>query len=472
MNVKTYTVVIATLLNSLWTYGATYKVGSSETYKNISEVVSLINHGDTIFVRNGIYINDKQVTISKDNILIIGETGRPVLRAGDIIANDQSNGKGIFVIKGNHVTIDNIAFYDAKVVDGNGAGIRQEGCDLKVLHCLFLNNENGILCGTIANCKTTIEYCEFYQNGNSGNPGYQHNIYINNIDTLIFRFNVSHNATAEGHELKSRAKFNYIAYNNISNFNTEDSRTIDLPNGGTSIILGNVIEQGKNSANNNILGYGLEGMVNPSPHRLYIVNNTFVNRRENGSHIHVTSEILDKFVVQNNIFVGGGSTINGKEDEFVSNVVIPNLLEAVPFFEGFETYNYALINGSPMIDVGTPLVDKIGNYSLTPTYEYHGIAKILVRPADGKIDVGAFEYVKVTTATEDTKLTIRLYPNPARDFVMIPGLQSDFIEIINVSQAIVYKCKVVGGNVDLRDLSVGQYMVKVGSSKVNFIKIQ
>ena len=167
MTHRKYAFVLSILICLILTdisFAATYTIGPNEVYKKISEVVQLLDHGDTIFVKSGIYINDKQITISKDNIVILGEEGRPILRAGDIIANDQSNGKGIFVIKGNHVTIDNIAFYDAKVVDNNGAGIRQEGCDLKVLRCLFLNNEMGILCGTIPNCKTTIEYCEFVQN--------------------------------------------------------------------------------------------------------------------------------------------------------------------------------------------------------------------------------------------------------------------------------------------------------------------
>jgi hypothetical protein len=468
-----YTIIInliCLLLNTV-TFAKTYIVGPNEAYKKISAVVSLINHGDTIFVRSGIYTNDKQVTISKDNILIIGETGRPILRAGDIIANDQSNGKGIFVIKGNHVTIDNIAFYDAKVVDDNGAGIRQEGCDLKVLRCLFLNNEMGILCGTIPNCKTTIEYCEFYQNGNADNPGYQHNVYINNIDTLIFRFNISHNATAEGHELKSRAKFNYIAYNSISNFTTEDSRSIDLPNGGTSIILGNIIEQGKNSANNNILGYGLEGMSNPEPHRLFIVNNSFINRRENGSHIHIPNVAMDKFVVQNNVFVGGGTIINGLQGEFFSNLEIPNLLDASPFFESFDTYNYALVKDSPLIDAGTPIVENIGNYSLTPTYEFYGITKITNRATDEKIDIGAYEYRQTTSSLYYDLREAFVYPNPASDILMIDKqYQGQDVEVMSIDAKKQKTYKSDGQYIDISDLTSGMYVIKIGVKQQKIIK--
>ncbi len=459
------------LFSTQYASASTFIVGPLETYKKISEVTSLIDHGDTILVKMGIYTNDKQVTIAKNFITVLGEAGRPILRAGSIIANDQSNGKGIFVIKGNNVTIDNIAFHDATVVDHNGAGIRQEGCNLKVLRCLFLNNEMGILCGTIPNCKTTIEYCEFLQNGSTANPGYQHNVYINNIDTLIFRFNTSIDAIAEGHELKSRAKFNYIAYNNIANYTTKDSRSIDLPNGGISIILGNVIEQGPNSANNNILGYGLEGLSNPTPHKLYIVNNTFVNRRGNGSHIHIPTATLDKFLVQNNIFVGGGSTINGIQDEYRANVLIEKIQDAIPFFVDFDAYNYNLLYDNATVDVGIPLNESIGNYSLTPTFEFHHIDKIVPRNVDGKIDVGAFEYAEVSLANDFNQGRIKLYPNPASNFITIEGFEEANIEIFNVSQGKKVMCEVFDQLLDVSSLPSGTYAMKVGEIWFIFAKL-
>ncbi|MBK6838285.1 MAG: hypothetical protein IPG90_08400 [Bacteroidetes bacterium] len=57
--------------------------------------------------------------------------------------------------------------------------------------------------GTIPNCKTTVEYCEFLNGGSSANPGYQHNIYINHIDTLIFRYNFSYNSIAKDMSLRA-----------------------------------------------------------------------------------------------------------------------------------------------------------------------------------------------------------------------------------------------------------------------------
>jgi hypothetical protein len=96
-----------------------------------------------------------------------------------------------------------IEFSECQVPDENGAGIRQEGNDLTVRHCYFHHNQNGILAGTVNPSTIRIEHSEFGYNGFG--DGYTHNLYINNIDSLIFRFNYSHHAIV-GHELKSRAR--------------------------------------------------------------------------------------------------------------------------------------------------------------------------------------------------------------------------------------------------------------------------
>lgn len=256
-------------------FATVWHVGPTRTYTYCSQVASLVQDGDTVAIDYATYINDAQVSWTNNNLLIIGVGGRPRLEAGSIIANDNVNGKGIFVIIGSNVRVENIEFANAVVIDNNGAGIRQEGKNLFVHHCKFDGNEMGILQGgTIPNCTITVEYSEFLNGGSAANPGYQHNIYINHIDTFIFRYNYSHDAKNGGHELKSRATNNYVLYNRIANIQTIDSRNIDLPNGGTTVVMGNIIEQGQNSENSNILGYGLEGLSNPAPHNLWIVNNT------------------------------------------------------------------------------------------------------------------------------------------------------------------------------------------------------
>ena len=215
-------------------------VGPNRNYKTCKGVQALVKNGDTVSIAEAVYRDVVQVSWTADQLYILGEGNGPRLEAGTNIANDQSNGKGIFVVRGKNCIIENIEFANAKVIDHNGAGIRQEGANVLVKNCRFVGNEMGLLCGVIASCTIIMEHNVFENNGSPSNPGYQHNVYIGHIDTFIFRYNYSKDAIAEGHELKSRAKYNIILYNRISNENTVDSRTIDLPNGGTSIIMGNI----------------------------------------------------------------------------------------------------------------------------------------------------------------------------------------------------------------------------------------
>ena len=175
---------IATLI-ALQIHATTWNVGPARSYTYCSQVAPLVQHGDTVEIDFATYINDPQVIWNKNNLYIVGIGGRPRLEAGSIIANDMSNGKGIFVISGSNVHVHNVEFANAVVQDNNGAGIRQEGANLHISNCRFVANEMGILAGNIPDCKTTVEYCEFVNGGSTLNPGYQHNIYINHIDTLI-----------------------------------------------------------------------------------------------------------------------------------------------------------------------------------------------------------------------------------------------------------------------------------------------
>lgn len=395
-------------------FATTWHVGPTRTYTYCSQVAGVVQSGDTILIDAATYVNDPQVIWNKSDLYIGGIGGRPRLEAGSIIANDMSNGKGIFVISGSNVHVHNIEFAKAVVQDNNGAGIRQEGANLWVSNCRFDSNEMGILGGNIANCKTTVEYCEFVHNGSIFNPGYQHNIYINHIDSLVFRFNYSHDAIAEGHELKSRATYNFVLYNRIANESGEDSRTIDLPNGGTSVIVGNIIEQGPNSANSNILGYGLEGLTNNAPHHLFCCNNTFINKKSNGSFIQVANG-MDTLFVKNNIFAGprpGGLLVGTPTVLDSSNNAINNDLDAFGLVD-VTGYDYHLMPDAPVIDKGAMLAGSVLGHPLQPFLEYQDTCYFASREVTGIIDIGAYEFATTLATAEKTLSDITLLPNPA-----------------------------------------------------------
>jgi hypothetical protein len=156
------------------------------------------------------------------------------LRATQVIpfesGNDQRNGKGIWVTRGNNIQVENIEFSGARVTDLNGAGIRAEGVGLTICNSSFHDNENGILGGAYG--RLLIEYSEFADNG-IGEFGRTHNIYIDEgAGPFIFQHNYSHHAHI-GHLVKTRADVNYILYNRIMDeVSGNSSYSIDVPNGG------------------------------------------------------------------------------------------------------------------------------------------------------------------------------------------------------------------------------------------------
>lgn len=452
------------------TKAKTWLIGPDKTYQFCSQVSNLVNDGDTVFIYENHYMNDKQVSWSKNNLHIEGK-GHVILEAGAIIANDFSNGKGIFVVKGQNVTIKNIEFRNAKVPDRNGAGIRQEACNLTISNCIFDGNEMGILCGTLPNCKTTIEFCTFKGNGSPFNPGYQHNVYINNIDTLIFRYNSSTDAIAEGHELKSRAKFNYIAYNWIANTDSEDSRTIDLPNGGTALLIGNILLQGPNSANNNIIGYGLEGLSNPSPHNLILVNNTIINKKDRGSFIHLPSSGCDTLLMYNNILGGiqtsGYIVGSAKYSSKLSNIEEPNL-DALKFVD-INNNNFHLMPTSPCINMGYITNKKAGNYSFIADKEFVEGPAWINRALHDQIDIGAYE-LPLQSNSADVYTSWSITPNPFSSQIKTSDLTGRALKIYDQYGRLFFESQESVNTIETSQWPIGVYIACVGNKVHKLIK--
>ena len=185
------------------------------------------------------------------------------------------------------------------------AGIRLQAAGLTVRNCYFHDNDDGILDDGVSGSNILIEYSEFNHNGYS--DGQSHNLYIGPADSLTFRYNWSHNAIG-GHEVKTRALVNYVLYNRIGNEGGNGSYEVSAPQGGTTYVIGNLIEQSSTGGNGIIIDYKSEAPTNPDLH-LYVVNNTIVNYR--GGCTFVKNYAAISALLQNNIFQGSGTILSG-----------------------------------------------------------------------------------------------------------------------------------------------------------------
>lgn len=357
---------------------ATLRVGPSEQYAAPCAALADANDGDVIEIdAAGVYRGDT-CAIYRSNLTIRGANGRPKIDAD----GRSAEGKGIWVIKGNNTRVENIEFTGAAVPDRNGAAIRQEGANLTVRNCWFHHNENGILTGGSAGSEILIEYSEFGDNGYG--DGYSHNMYINHVAKFTLRFSYSHHSR-EGHLVKSRAGENHILYNRLSDEATgTGSYEIDLPNGGKSYIIGNVIQQGPETHNSVLLNYRGEGPHpdNPST-ELFVINNTFVNERTGGSStfIRIDPSVTTPGVIRNNIFAGPGTVNTQAGSVFSENITGADLRFLDP-----ANYEYRLRAGSPAVDRGAD-----PGAPLTPGFAYVHPACGEGRQTVNSIDAGAFE---------------------------------------------------------------------------------
>ncbi|MBA3550465.1 MAG: right-handed parallel beta-helix repeat-containing protein [Nannocystis sp.] len=357
---------------------ATLTVGPGKTYQTVKAAVAAAKAGDTIEVDAGEYVDDIS-SIKVNDLTIRGVGGRPHLKA----TVPPPNKKGIFVVEQGvgPVTVENLEFSGSRISanDGNnGAGIRAQGTDLRVKNCYIHDNQNGILAG---DGLMTIEGSEFAYNGEAG---YEHNVYIGTAPKFVFRGNYTHHAKS-GHAVKSRALENYIEYNRImEEADGNGSALIDLPQGGLTYIVGNLIHKGPKAENKyRVVFYKGEGGTNPDL-RLHVSHNTFVNDGA-PAVVFIDALMSTEVVVNNNLFVGMGTMIKTAGDPMVTDA--GNLQTEMGGLVDRAGYDYRLLPDAPGIDMGVAI-----DVPLVPLSHYVHPAMLEPRPVVDAPDIGAYEF--------------------------------------------------------------------------------
>ena len=184
----------------------------------------------------------------------IQEAGAIIYRAAQpgtaIFDSEICEGKAALVLRGRAATIEGLTFRNMRVEDGNGSGIRLEHGDLTVTGSLFENSEEGILTHDDMEGTIRIDHTTFRRLGRCDRGlSCAHSIYTGHYGRLIVtrsRFDTG----AGGHYLKTRA-----ARVDITDNSFDDSKghltnyMIDLSNGASGLIAGNIMLQGRDKEN-------------------------------------------------------------------------------------------------------------------------------------------------------------------------------------------------------------------------------
>ena len=379
------------------------QVGPSRSVKLPSQAAAIVSAGDIVEIDADSYVGDVAVWTA-NNLTIRGVGGRARLLA----AGQSAENKATWVIKGRNAVVENIEFAEATSTNGNGAGIRAEGINLRLENCFFHDNQEGILSAlNTMQSVIDIENSEFARDGGDG--GQSHEIYIGDIRMLIVRGSYFH-AGRIGHLIKSRAQTNLIVANRITDeIGGSASYEVEFPNGGMNVVLDNLIEQSPSTQNSTIVADAFEGAKNPLQ-ELYVVNNTIVNDLGRGDFIRVRPPATAKVV--NNIFVGGGNVFVGNGE--LRNNLLASGAGGAPHIElplyrqgdmresgtrttvdaGLldpERYDYRLKPSSPAIGGGTDAGFAHG-LPLSPAAEYVHPTRIKEITIEGPIDIGAYQH--------------------------------------------------------------------------------
>jgi hypothetical protein len=277
--------------------GNILRVGNKHPFKTVAEASRAAQDGDTVEIEAAEYVGDVAVW-TQSNLTIRGVNGRPQMVAGGASAEN----KGIWVMRGGDVRVENVALRGARVPHFNGSGIRHERGRLHVSNVRFVDNEMGILTANRPELELRIEGCEFV--GPAEVKGdVPHNLYVGLIGRLEVTGSYFHRAR-KGHLLKSRARENFVAYNRLSDETGNASYEMEFPAGGKVLAIGNIIHQGKGTQNSNIVSYAAEGW-SWDENSLLFAHNTFVNSA--GSSTWITSKPGNgQARLWRNLYVGKG----------------------------------------------------------------------------------------------------------------------------------------------------------------------
>lgn len=284
----------------------TLEVGPGQPYARPSEAAAAARDGDRVVIAPGEYVD---CAVWRQNDLTIegaldGATGR-----GTVITDKPCQGKGLFVIAGNRVTVRGLTLQRARVPDGNGAGIRAEGQDLLVEQVRFLDNENGILAASQPQGVLIVRNSEFLRNG-SCEQACAHGIYAGRLALLRVERS-TFRGTRQGHHVKSRAIRTEVLDSDIADgVDGTASYLIDVPNGGAVLIRGNRLEKGPRAENRQAaIAIGAEGVDRATPD-IVVEDNQF---RVDGAYrpAFVLNSTATPAILRSNVIEGQATPLRG-----------------------------------------------------------------------------------------------------------------------------------------------------------------
>jgi parallel beta-helix repeat protein len=433
-----------------------YHVGPGQTYANIGDVAwESLSAGDTVYIhaRSTPYAEKwvlNRVGTAAAPITVRGVPDAngelPVVLGEGATTRSQLNywneERGILKIGGSnrppdgtpaYITVENIHFlrargaftgrYGASTYASNAAGIYVEkGNHITVRNCILEDNGNGLF---VSSATTDVEVEGNYIHGN-GNLGsiYEHNTYTE-ARNILYQYN-HFGPLCEGclgNNLKDRSSGTVIRFNWIESGNRQmdlvdaedNDDLVSDPAYLQTFVYGNILIEPDDSGNSQIVHFGGDsGDTSIYRGTLYFWNNTIVSTRSGNTTLLRLSSNAQTADVRNNIiyvtaagsrlaltnsagtlrygwnlfkpgFVNSHSGLTGTVTDLGGTITA-----ASPAFVSESGQDFHLADASPARDVAGPLLSVTSPYPLDREYSKHQSS--VIRNTDAFLDIGAYEF--------------------------------------------------------------------------------
>lgn len=387
---------------------------SSEPCRQISEALSLVEPGETIFVTNGTFLGFDVNSIlgTKAEPIIIESPGRASVLTPTV--NRSDNRDTVHFVDSDNVTLDGFQSYDA-----NRAAVRIDTSNnITVSNCTFGNDTTwGIF--TDFDHNSTIVHNTVYGSVQ------QHGIYVSNSPLApVVKWNLLYNNSGAGLQINADATqggwgisdFGDIEDNVIYNNGASGGAGINLDGNWNSRVVNNLLYDNHATG---IVNYVADGFAGPQG--MEILDNTVV-MASNGRWALQFEESTGPNFVRNNILdnlnpahggleFGNITDVNDTDSDYniLGSVTVdstgniytltqwqgmghePHSLSATPvqLFVDANTSDYQLLASSPAIKTGVYLPNVTTDIVGDP------------RPV-GPSDIGCYQYVSARLAAGAT----------------------------------------------------------------------
>lgn len=305
----------------------------------------------------------------------------------------------------------------------NACPVRFIICDhITMRNCEIEDGCNGIM-SSYTTSNLLVEGCWIHNNGTPGN------IYVHNIYTEALGITYQYNRlgpladNAPGNNIKDRSAGTVVRFNwfdgggrQLDLVDSDFSLLYNDPSYFKTFVYGNVVLEHNDAFQSQVVHYGGDS-GDVSRYRqgtLYFYNNTVITERTgitylfrpqaDGEAVDCRNNIVYVTAAQGrNLHVWDGSgtvsiSHNWLPTGFTGGAAVTDdgtsVTGAAPGFVNLAGQDLHLAQGSSCINAGTALAaDCLPDYAVTRQYVKHQSSE--PRPADGTIDIGAFEYGSV-----------------------------------------------------------------------------